>query len=110
MDKHLVSSLDALSQRQKIRVQINNRAILVAYVNGSVYAIQDKCPHLGASLYTGTISGDIITCKEHKLAISLKDGLITDREKAKFLRMDADSTGVRTFVTSVENGNVYVFV
>lgn len=110
MEKHFVAKLETLSQKQKIRILVNNRALLVAYVDGQAYAIQDKCPHLGASLSTGTIANGIITRKEHRLAINLKDGLITDLDKAKFLRMDTDSTGVRTFQTVVENGNVYVLV
>lgn len=39
-----------------------------------VYAIEDKCPHLGGFLSEGIVHGARVTCPLHNLVIDLKTG------------------------------------
>lgn len=48
--------------------------IVVFNVDGQVHAIKDECPHTGAALCTGRLSGHIIQCPAHGLRFDLRTG------------------------------------
>ncbi|MBN2877188.1 MAG: Rieske (2Fe-2S) protein [Bacilli bacterium] len=106
--EYLATQLSTLTQKGKMRVVIQNRPILLTYVNGSVYAIRDKCPHMGATLSNGILANGIITCKDHGLPISVITGEVTDSNKADFLRVDEHSRSVRIYQTIIKDNNIYV--
>lgn len=106
--KHKVCSFSALKEKGKLRVIVNERAILVALVGENVYAINDKCPHKGAPLSPGIIDGGIIQCKEHGLKIDLTTGQVVPSAKAKILVPNIDAQSVRTFKAFTEAGQVYI--
>lgn len=54
--------------------------MLVAYVDGEVYAIEDACNHAGASLAEGWVEGRCVICPMHAYAFDLKTGHL-DRPK-----------------------------
>jgi nitrite reductase/ring-hydroxylating ferredoxin subunit len=39
--------------------------VVVARVDGAVYAVSGACPHMGCPLFTGSLSGGILTCPCH---------------------------------------------
>ena len=41
---------------------------------GDVYAIEDKCPHLGGPLSQGIVHGARVTCPLHNMVIDLTSG------------------------------------
>ena len=50
----------------KLKVTLEGKTLLLTNVDGAYYAIDNKCPHRGGSLFDGTLSGDTITCPLHK--------------------------------------------
>ena len=50
--------------------------ILVANVDGTLFAIEDACPHSGRSLSGGHLEGRCIVCPGHGWRIDLSDGLV----------------------------------
>lgn len=46
----------------------------IAKINGEIFAIDNLCPHKGASLGLGEIVGDEIICPLHQWRFNLKDG------------------------------------
>ncbi len=103
-----VAELSTLIQKRKMRIIVNNRAILLAVVADLPYAIQDKCPHMGSSLFSGILEKDIITCKEHRLGISVISGEVSNKHKADFLKIDEYNRQVKTYKTVVIDGKVYI--
>lgn len=53
---------------------INGRLVAVFNVDGQYRAIDDLCPHMGASLGAGWVEGDTVTCPWHAWRFSLCDG------------------------------------
>lgn len=100
--------LETLKSRKKMRVQYNNRYILLAWIDDQVFAIQDKCPHMGASLLPGRIEGEAIFCKDHNLGISLRSGEVVNESQADFLRLEQFSRSVKTFPVFIQDGKVYL--
>lgn len=62
---------------------LNDRMIAVFHQAGTYYAMDDFCPHLGASLAEGWVEGDVVACPWHAWRFSLKDGCWLDNPKIK---------------------------
>lgn len=54
--------------------KIGRRCIAVFNASGSFYAIDDTCPHKGASLAKGMVSDTEVNCPLHTAVFSLIDG------------------------------------
>lgn len=48
--------------------------IVVFNVDGALYAIDDSCPHRGASLASGVLQGRMLQCPAHGLKFDLAHG------------------------------------
>ena len=57
---------------------IAGRMVAVFHANGEYYAINDTCPHMGASLATGHLEQEAVTCPWHAWRFSIKDGTWLD--------------------------------
>lgn len=100
--------LETLIQKGKMKVPYKHRVILLVYIDGEVFAIDDKCPHMSASLFPGKIEGDVIYCKDHSLGISLKTGEVANRNQADFMRLDEYSRSVKKYPIVVKDGVVFL--
>ncbi|MBU0996560.1 MAG: Rieske 2Fe-2S domain-containing protein [Firmicutes bacterium] len=108
--KQFVAEWSALQEKKKMRILWNQKPILLFSYDGAPYAISDKCPHMGASLFPGKYENGIIQCKDHALEISVVTGEVTDHQKADFLKLAAYDRSVRIYKVSLENGKVYLEV
>jgi len=64
----------ALAQGQRKFVRVDGKDIVIFNVNGEVYAIDDSCPHSGASLFSGSLHGYYLTCPAHGLSFDIRTG------------------------------------
>lgn len=48
--------------------------ILVVNVDGEFYAVENQCPHMGYSLYLGTLEGKTLTCGFHQAKFDVTTG------------------------------------
>jgi len=55
--QHVVCKIDELPVGESKRMQVEGRDIAIFNVNGTFHAIANTCPHEGASLCKGKISG-----------------------------------------------------
>ena len=51
-----------------------DRTIALFNVRGELYAIDDACPHAGASLFHGVVSGRTVQCRAHGLRFDMATG------------------------------------
>ena len=77
-----------------------DRPIGVFHVNGEFFAIENECPHAGASLAHGLISEETVACRIHHWRFCLRTG--------KYLDEDRPAMNVRSFPLRVVNGNVQI--
>src|SRR5262249_55513169 len=56
------------------QVALNGRTIAVFNVGGTFQAIDDTCPHRGAPLSEGTVTGAEVTCPWHGARFDLATG------------------------------------
>jgi nitrite reductase (NADH) small subunit/3-phenylpropionate/trans-cinnamate dioxygenase ferredoxin subunit len=64
-------------------VQVKGRLIALFCVGGQMHAIDDVCPHMGASLSGGYVENGIVTCPWHAWRFRLADGAWADNPRIK---------------------------
>lgn len=64
-------------------VELNSKPVALFFIDGKYYAIDDTCPHMGASLSGGWVEDGIVTCPLHYWRFRLSDGAWADNPKVK---------------------------
>jgi nitrite reductase/ring-hydroxylating ferredoxin subunit len=75
--------------------------LAVYHLRGHLHAVEDRCPHAGATLSEGEVEGCIVTCPRHGSQFDVSDG--------RRVRGPADE-GLRTFPLVEEGGQVYLIL
>ena len=60
------------------RIELNGLCILIANIQGALYAVQDTCTHEDASLSQGALEGDCVRCPLHGSRFCLTNGRAID--------------------------------
>jgi nitrite reductase/ring-hydroxylating ferredoxin subunit len=93
-----VADLDDLRERGQAVVSQDGQAIALFHHDGEVYAVDNRCPHMGFPLTRGTVEDGVLTCHWHHARFELEEGDTFD--------IWADD--VQTFPTEVRGGEVYL--
>ena len=56
----------------------------VFHIDGQFHALDNACPHAGASLAHGLIEGDTVRCRIHHWRFCIRDGTYLDEDKPGF--------------------------
>ena len=112
------------SQGQRAVCEVAGDKVLVAKAGGKVFAVSNKCSHLGLSLVgktallqgkVGEVSGkQCITCPAHGTAFSLEDGSVQGEWCPKLPnlplvgKLGPGKAPLKTFASRVEAGTVEV--
>ena len=91
-------SLVQLKDRGCMVVTGGGHAIAVFHHEGQVYAVDNRCPHMGFPLDRGSVKDGILTCHWHHARFDLSSG-------GTFNPFADD---VRSFPVSVEDGEVWI--
>ncbi|MEZ2311810.1 Rieske 2Fe-2S domain-containing protein [Paraburkholderia sp. RCC_158] len=94
----LVGSLEELKAEGRRVVQGGHRPILVIYDRGRVFALDNRCPHMGFPLERGSVEDGILTCHWHHARFDLESGCTFD--------LWADDIPI--CAVEVRNGDVWV--
>jgi nitrite reductase/ring-hydroxylating ferredoxin subunit len=79
-------------------VQLEGHTVALFFHGGQVYAVDNRCPHMGFPLHRGTADDGVLTCHWHHARFDLSSGGTFDQW--------ADD--VRTYPVKVEDGDVWV--
>src|SRR5215468_3196846 len=74
----LAGSLEELKAKGRLVVHGSHRPILVIYDLGRVYALDNRCPHMGFPLERGSVEDGILTCHWHHARFDLESGCTFD--------------------------------
>jgi nitrite reductase/ring-hydroxylating ferredoxin subunit len=69
------------------QVTVSGKVLALFNVNGTYYAIDDTCPHRGAPLWEGALSGSEVTCPWHAATFDLKSGSHLSPPRAAWRRV-----------------------
>src|SRR5262245_25045397 len=93
-----VGTLDELRQRGCTVVSGGSHVIAVYYHGGHVYAVDNRCPHMGFPLDRGTVKHGILTCHWHHARFDLASGGT----------FDPFADDVRAFPVRIIDGEIWV--
>lgn len=78
---------------------VKGRMVAVFNEGGKYSAIDDFCPHMGASLAGGYLESGVVSCPWHAWRFSTKDGTWCDNPKVKIdafeVRVEGDEVQVK---------------
>ncbi len=80
---HTVCKVQDLKEGEGKTVVIGQRMIAVFTIDGTPHAIDDTCPHMGASLSGGYLENGIVTCPWHAWRFRVTDGVWADNPRIK---------------------------
>jgi nitrite reductase/ring-hydroxylating ferredoxin subunit len=69
-----VGTIEELKQKGHLSVAAQGHDIVVFYNEGDVYALDNRCPHMGFPLTRGSTKDGILTCDWHHARFDLKTG------------------------------------
>lgn len=82
--------------------QVGQKLVAVFLVDGQYTAIDDSCPHMGASLGSGYVENGGVTCPWHAWRFSILNGTWLDNPQSKLC--------VKTYAVQVVGDDVCVAV
>jgi 3-phenylpropionate/trans-cinnamate dioxygenase ferredoxin subunit len=74
--------------------------VLVTRIEGQLYAVANKCAHMGCPLEGGKLEGAVLTCPCHDWRFDVRTGAF----------VDAPELAISTYPVRVEDGKVLVAV
>ena len=78
-----VAKVAEVEEGKGFPVEVDGRPIAVFLSNGAYYAVDDSCPHNGAPLCDGLVTGKELTCSWHGWQFSLESGKRLDAPRGK---------------------------
>ncbi len=93
-----VASLGELPVGQSKCVELNGREVALFNVDGSIFAIDNCCPHRGGPLAEGIIEGLEVICPWHGWRFDVTSGACTT----------LPTKPVDAYDVKVENGEIWV--
>ncbi len=74
-------------------VDVRGKDVAVFNVDGVFHAIDDFCPHMGASLAGGFVEDGVVTCPWHYWRFRLADGVWADNPRVSIGRYPVHVVG-----------------
>ena len=93
-----VCSLAELESSGQRVLSVEGRTVLVLLVDEQVYALDNRCPHMGFPLSRGTIRDGILTCHWHHAKFDLAGGCT----------FDPFADDVTSFYAEIRDGDVWL--
>jgi len=93
-----VCSLEEVPAGEARGFSVEGYEIAIFNTGDEVYAIENRCPHMGAELSEGELVDNAVCCHNHGWVIDLATGEVENRE----------GIVVPTFPIVVEDGEVYI--
>jgi nitrite reductase (NADH) small subunit/3-phenylpropionate/trans-cinnamate dioxygenase ferredoxin subunit len=92
-DYKTVAKVGTIPEGQGAAFQVGDQTVAVFNDGGKYYAIDDCCPHMGASLAEGDLQEGIVACPWHAWRFCVHDGTWCDNRRIKIPSFDVRVVG-----------------
>ena len=86
----------------RVLLACEGRSVALFNVAGALYAIDDSCPHQGASLCGGRLEGRVIQCCAHGLRFDLHSGYLLNSKAVKVTSYPVEIIDDQAFIILCE--------
>ena len=87
-------------------VRLDGKEILIANVNGSYYAIGNRCTHAGGDLSQGSLQNNVVTCPKHGAKFDVTTGKVISPPKVGLFHPKIKDEP--SYQVKVENENILI--
>ncbi len=94
----LAGALEQVRAAGKLAVQLNGHPVVLIVQGERIYALDNRCPHMGFPLERGTVKDGILTCHWHHARFDMESGGT----------FDPWADDVRAYPVEVRQGQVWV--
>lgn len=88
-----VGKIDQLPPGTCRSVDVQGVFIALCNVEGTVYALDNTCPHAGGPIGEGTMTGDVVTCPWHGWRFNVRTGERPENPDFKLARCEVRIEG-----------------
>ncbi|KQN43953.1 (2Fe-2S)-binding protein [Pseudomonas sp. Leaf48] len=81
--------------------EFEDKSLALFNVDGELFAIDDSCPHQGASLCGGRLEGRVIQCCAHGLRFNLQSGYLLNSTQLKVANYPVEIIDGQAFIVIV---------
>lgn len=92
-------SIDSLVDEEPVETVLDGNIIIVARVDGKIYAVDGICTHAYAELIDGGLDGHCLTCPLHFACFDIRDGSVLE---------GPTDVALKTYDVKVEDGEIWV--
>ncbi|ATU44971.1 (2Fe-2S)-binding protein [Acinetobacter junii] len=79
-------------------LKVGEKFLVLFNIDARFYAIDDSCPHQGASLFSGKLNGQVIQCCAHGLRFDLESGYMVNSNHLKVTSYPVETIGDDVFI------------
>ena len=113
----VVGAVDEVRREGCRVVEVNGRRVGVISVGAEFYAVSDRCPHMGASMCAGSLSGTFVPAGPHELVYGMEQRVLRcpwhgwefDLETGRSL-LEPARVGLKTYPVTERDGEVVLHV
>ena len=69
-----VATTSQIKEGELLAVKVENQKVILTRVDDKIYAVENKCPHLGLPLANGKVCDRVVTCRWHGASFDLTTG------------------------------------
>jgi 3-phenylpropionate/trans-cinnamate dioxygenase ferredoxin subunit len=103
-DQIPVGAVGELAPGQRKLAFIDGRSIVLFNIDGTIRAIDNACPHNGASLASGQLDGCMLRCPAHGLRFDLRTGCMPGAAGFSLTTFPVRAVDGKLFVSIAEPG------
>ena len=71
-----VGRLDDIEPGKRTYFKSGNRGLAIFNIDGTIYAIDETCAHMGSSMMSGRLQGTTLTCPAHGFRYNVTTGCL----------------------------------
>lgn len=101
-----IAKIDMIPAGEKMSFPLDGKKILLVNVEGAIYALDNKCPHLGGALSGGDLDGATLACPRHGAKFDVRTGKNVGDAKLAFIHVKVGDATV--FPVKVEGQDILV--
>ncbi len=118
MSRHVIDRVDGIPPGARKLVELDGRSIGVFNVDGEFLALRNRCPHHGAPLCQGPVSGTMLPSDpdEYRFSTEAEHQIIRCPWHGYEFRLDdgrglvkPETSRVKTYRVEIEAGDVVVY-
>ena len=98
-----VATVDELAPGQRKLVFVDGRSIVLFNVAGEIHAVDNSCPHNGASLASGALEGCMLRCPAHGLRFDVRTGCMPGAGGLSLTTVPVRAEGGKLVVSVVDS-------